>query len=207
MQALGYSVGIGEVLLVNISVALLAGLLPIPGGIGVSEGGLTLGLVQLGVPEESAFAAVILYRLATFYVPPVWGFFAMRWLERNKHLERAVSPGQPREATDQRSIRRPRQHGGMDASLLTGDETSEHKTAMLTGGRYLAVRPTAARLPNGRGHSCSWSASTRSSVVQPNERLMAPGRPARCRRRGHRGPAATAPRLRLPDDHRVAGAS
>jgi uncharacterized membrane protein YbhN (UPF0104 family) len=86
VQALGFSVGIGEVLLVNISVALLAGVLPIPGGIGVSEGGLTLGLVQLGVPQEPAFAAVMLYRLATFYLPPIWGFFALRWLERGKHL-------------------------------------------------------------------------------------------------------------------------
>jgi uncharacterized protein (TIRG00374 family) len=86
VQALGYSVGFGEVLLVNIGVALLAGVLPIPGGIGVAEGGLTWGLMQLGVPQEPAFAAVILYRLATFYLPPVWGFFAMRWLERNKHL-------------------------------------------------------------------------------------------------------------------------
>jgi len=28
----------------------------------------------------------VLYRLATFYLPPVWGFFAMRWLQRNQHL-------------------------------------------------------------------------------------------------------------------------
>jgi uncharacterized membrane protein YbhN (UPF0104 family) len=38
------------------------------------------------VPETAAFAAVIVYRVASFYVPPVWGFFAFRWLERNKHL-------------------------------------------------------------------------------------------------------------------------
>jgi glycosyltransferase 2 family protein len=36
--------------------------------------------------EEVAFASVITYRLATFYLPPVWGFFALRWLERNQHL-------------------------------------------------------------------------------------------------------------------------
>ena len=70
----------------NISVALLAGLLPIPGGIGVAEAGLTFGLVQAGVPEETAFAAVLLYRLWTFYLPPIWGYVALRWLERNKHL-------------------------------------------------------------------------------------------------------------------------
>jgi uncharacterized membrane protein YbhN (UPF0104 family) len=85
-RALGASVGLDEALLVNISVALLAGLLPIPGGIGVAEGGLTFGLVQAGVPEEIAFAAVLLYRLWTFYLPPIWGYFALRWLERNEHL-------------------------------------------------------------------------------------------------------------------------
>lgn len=85
-RALGAPVGLGELLLINISVALLAGLLPIPGGIGVAEGGLTFGLVQTGVPQEVAFAAVLLYRLWTFYLPPIWGYFALRWLERNKHL-------------------------------------------------------------------------------------------------------------------------
>jgi glycosyltransferase 2 family protein len=64
----------------------LAGLLPVPGGVGVVEGGLTLGLTGAGLPEEIAFAAALMYRVATFYLPPVWGFFALRWLERNQHL-------------------------------------------------------------------------------------------------------------------------
>jgi len=84
--AFGTRVAFGDLVVIIISVSLLAGLLPIPGGVGVVEGGLTLGLVSAGMPEESAFAAVILYRMATFYVPPVWGFFALRWLERNDHL-------------------------------------------------------------------------------------------------------------------------
>ena len=86
VRALGFSIGLDELLLINISVALLSGLLPVPGGIGVAEGGLMFGLAQAGMPEESAFAAVILYRLASFYLPPIWGFFALRWLERNQHL-------------------------------------------------------------------------------------------------------------------------
>jgi len=84
--ALGHSVGLGALLLTNISVALLSGVLPAPGGIGVAEGGLTLGLVHAGVPEEAAFAAALAYRLSTFYLPPLWGYVAMRWLERNDHL-------------------------------------------------------------------------------------------------------------------------
>ena len=85
-QALGFSVGLDQLLLINLSVALLAGVVPVPGGIGVTEAGLVWGLVGLGMSEEAAFAAVILYRIAVFYLPPVWGFFAFRWLEQNDHL-------------------------------------------------------------------------------------------------------------------------
>jgi uncharacterized membrane protein YbhN (UPF0104 family) len=38
------------------------------------------------MPEEAALAAVLLYRISSFYLPPVWGFFAMRWLQRNRYL-------------------------------------------------------------------------------------------------------------------------
>jgi uncharacterized membrane protein YbhN (UPF0104 family) len=84
--ALGQPIGLGELIFINVTVSLLAGLIPIPGGIGVVEGGLMLGLARAGMPEELAFAAAILFRFATFYLPPAWGFFAFRWLERNKHL-------------------------------------------------------------------------------------------------------------------------
>ncbi len=86
VQAFGYSLAFHELLFINMSVSLLAGLLPVPGGIGVTEGGLILGLTSFDVPQEVAFAAVILYRLSTFYLPPVWGFFSLRWLERNRYL-------------------------------------------------------------------------------------------------------------------------
>ena len=82
----GYSVPFAELLFINMCVSLLSGLIPVPGGIGVTEGGLIFGLTSVGVPQEAAFAAVILYRLATFYLPPIWGFFSLRWLERNSYL-------------------------------------------------------------------------------------------------------------------------
>jgi uncharacterized membrane protein YbhN (UPF0104 family) len=85
-RAFGFPIGLGELLLINLTVALLSGLIPVPGGIGVTEAGLTYGLVSFGMPEETAFAAVIMHRLAAFYLPPIWGFFAFRWLERNNHL-------------------------------------------------------------------------------------------------------------------------
>jgi uncharacterized membrane protein YbhN (UPF0104 family) len=86
VQAFGYSLALHELLFINMAVSLLAGLLPVPGGVGVTEGGLIFGLTSFGVPQEAAFAAVILYRISTFYTPPIWGFFSLRWLERNRFL-------------------------------------------------------------------------------------------------------------------------
>jgi uncharacterized membrane protein YbhN (UPF0104 family) len=85
-RAVGYPIGLGDLLFLNISVSLLSGLLPVPGGIGVAEGALIFGLVRAGMPEEAAFTATIMYRLSNFYLPPIWGYFAMRWLQRNNHL-------------------------------------------------------------------------------------------------------------------------
>jgi uncharacterized protein (TIRG00374 family) len=85
-NAVGYDIGLADLLVINISVSLLASFVPVPGGIGVAEFGLTVGLVAAGMPDEAAFATAILYRVATFYVPPIWGFFAMRWLQRNSLL-------------------------------------------------------------------------------------------------------------------------
>ena len=85
-NAFGYDVSLADLLLINISVSLLATFVPVPGGIGVTEFGLTVGLTAAGMTEEAALAAVVLYRFSTFYLPPVWGFLAMRWLQRNAHL-------------------------------------------------------------------------------------------------------------------------
>jgi glycosyltransferase 2 family protein len=85
-RALGYHIPYGEIVMINESVALLSSFIPVPGGIGVVEYGLTLGLTSAGMTPESAVCTVILYRLSTFYLPPIWGFFAFRWLQRNHYL-------------------------------------------------------------------------------------------------------------------------
>jgi uncharacterized membrane protein YbhN (UPF0104 family) len=85
-RSMGFTVPFADLLLIHLSVSLLAGLLPVPGGVGVSEALLTIGLVRSGMPEEAAFAAVIAYRASTFYLPPTWGFVSFRWLEKNKYL-------------------------------------------------------------------------------------------------------------------------
>ena len=77
---------LADLLVINMSVSLFASFIPVPGGIGVVEFGLTVGLTSAGHVGGAALAAVLLYRLSTFYLPPIWGFFALRWLEKNKYL-------------------------------------------------------------------------------------------------------------------------
>jgi glycosyltransferase 2 family protein len=85
-RGFGYDIALSELLVINISVSLLASFVPVPGGVGVAEFGLTLGLTSAGMTPETAVAAVLLYRISTFYLPPAWGFAAAQWLKRNRYL-------------------------------------------------------------------------------------------------------------------------
>jgi uncharacterized membrane protein YbhN (UPF0104 family) len=63
---------------------VFASLIPVPGGIGVAEAGITAGLSAIGVPHSVAFAAAITHRRT--YLPPLWGYFALRWLTRKGYV-------------------------------------------------------------------------------------------------------------------------
>jgi uncharacterized protein (TIRG00374 family) len=76
LRAFGQSASFAGLVLVNTMVALFAGFMPVPGGMGVSEAALTAGLVALGVPNTAAMSTAIAYRLVTFYLPPIWGSLA-----------------------------------------------------------------------------------------------------------------------------------
>ena len=86
VRAFGEELPLSTLVLINTVVTLFAGLLPIPGGMGVSEAGLTLGLTSAGLPSATAFAIAIAYRFASFYLPPVWGYFCYRWLIKRRFL-------------------------------------------------------------------------------------------------------------------------
>jgi uncharacterized membrane protein YbhN (UPF0104 family) len=40
----------------------------------------------VGVPQAAAMAAALVHRLCTYYLPPVWGWFALRWLGRHGYV-------------------------------------------------------------------------------------------------------------------------
>ncbi len=84
--AVGGSISLGEAIFINVAVSLFAGLMPIPGGVGVTEAGMTAGLAAIGVPSDIAVSAVLIYRLISYYLPPLWGYACLRWLTREDYL-------------------------------------------------------------------------------------------------------------------------
>jgi uncharacterized protein (TIRG00374 family) len=84
--AMGGSVHLGQVIFINVTVSLFAGLMPIPGGVGVAEAGLTAGLTAVGVDSDIAVGAVLVYRLISYYLPPIWGWFSLKWLQNHDYL-------------------------------------------------------------------------------------------------------------------------
>lgn len=86
LAAFGEQARLPELLLVNTLVSLFSGLMPVPGGIGIAAAGLTAGMVAIGVPAPEALSAAIIYRVATFYVPPLYGGPALAWLRRSGYV-------------------------------------------------------------------------------------------------------------------------
>ena len=84
--AVGGSLSLGEAIFINVAVSLFAGLMPIPGGVGVTEAGMTAGLAAVGVPSDVAVSAVLTYRLISYYLPPLWGYACLRWLTSEDYL-------------------------------------------------------------------------------------------------------------------------
>ncbi|KQY43869.1 lysylphosphatidylglycerol synthase transmembrane domain-containing protein [Cellulomonas sp. Root137] len=85
LHAFGQTASFSQLILVNTAVSLFSGLMPVPGGMGVAELGLTVGLQAVGIPSDIAVSTAITYRLVTFYLPPIWGAAAMRWLHRHEY--------------------------------------------------------------------------------------------------------------------------
>jgi uncharacterized membrane protein YbhN (UPF0104 family) len=86
LQAFGQEAALSQLILINTGVALFAGLMPVPGGVGVAEAGLTAGLQAIGIPSAIAISTAIAFRMVTFYLPPIWGSLAMKWLHKRDYV-------------------------------------------------------------------------------------------------------------------------
>jgi len=86
LHAYGASLPLLQLILINSLASVIGGMAPVPGGMGVIEAGLIGGMTAAGVPQSIAVAATFTHRLFTAYLPPIWGWFALRWLRRNEYV-------------------------------------------------------------------------------------------------------------------------
>lgn len=76
----------GQITLVSLTASIAASVAPTPGGLGAAEAAFLAGLIAIGVPKETALPTVFLYRLASFWLPILPGWVAMRSLQRTDRL-------------------------------------------------------------------------------------------------------------------------
>jgi uncharacterized membrane protein YbhN (UPF0104 family) len=86
VEAFGHHLALADLILTYALVTIFAGFMPVPGGMGVAEAGYTAVLVALGLPHTAALSVAMTFRLATYYLPPIWGGFAMGWLRRHEYV-------------------------------------------------------------------------------------------------------------------------
>jgi uncharacterized membrane protein YbhN (UPF0104 family) len=86
LRAFGDHLSLPTLILVITLASVIGGVAPVPGGMGVVEAGLILGLTAAGVSEVDATAAVFIQRLFSAYLPPIWGWFSLMWLRRHEYV-------------------------------------------------------------------------------------------------------------------------
>ena len=91
IQAVGAPVPWHILLLIYSSGVAAQTLTITPGGFGVAEGTLGLTLVAAGLPPGLALAAVLLYRLVSFWLVASAGWMVFLWLRRQRRPEEAAA--------------------------------------------------------------------------------------------------------------------
>ena len=123
-------------LLLAYGAGMLAANLPItPGGLGVVEGSLTVALVAFGGAELSTVAAVLCYRIVSFwgYLPVGWGCWgAIAFSERRAHRRDGAAPLVPVSAA---SLPGPDGRAAVSPTILALAVTEEDEVGTTAVGR------------------------------------------------------------------------
>ena len=121
-RGLGYAVPFGALTL-GYLVGYCATLIPIPGGIGVLEGGLTGALILYGAPPVKTVAVVLVYHAIAFWIPSLGGAIGYASLVRLR--------GQTVPRADHRLERRPEHRTSL--SMPSGWWTSDTGSGVQAG--------------------------------------------------------------------------
>ena len=82
MYAFNGHISLATAAVVYLTSAAIGSVAPTPGGLGAVELALSTGLVAAGMAGTAAISAVLLFRLATFWLPVPLGWLALGVLRR-----------------------------------------------------------------------------------------------------------------------------
>jgi uncharacterized membrane protein YbhN (UPF0104 family) len=86
VAAFGASASIAQIGAVYLVASFIAAASPTPGGLGAIEAATIAGLTGVGIPSGPAVSAVLVYRLATYWLPVLPGWYSWRLLQRMDYL-------------------------------------------------------------------------------------------------------------------------
>jgi uncharacterized membrane protein YbhN (UPF0104 family) len=148
-KAVGYTPPAAPLILAYI-IGYLADLIPVPGGIGVLEGGLVGTLVLYGAPVTQATAAVLVYHAVAFWIPGGGGLLAYSMLRRQLPGIRTATDDARRTAGPGLgpTARRSREHETAVVAVTASARPLEHPepaAARAARSQMTKVRPRTPR--------------------------------------------------------------
>ncbi|MEP6631093.1 MAG: lysylphosphatidylglycerol synthase transmembrane domain-containing protein [Lapillicoccus sp.] len=81
-RAFGVETSIPATAVVYFAGAIIGSAVPTPGGLGGIEAAMSAGLIAIGVDSGTAVSSVLLYRLATYWLPIPFGWFSLQRLQK-----------------------------------------------------------------------------------------------------------------------------
>ena len=86
IKAFGGEISFATAAFVYLAGATIGQLAPVPGGIGAVEATLIAALTATGLPSGVALSGVLLYRVVTFWLPVIPGWFSFAYLQKLKAI-------------------------------------------------------------------------------------------------------------------------
>ncbi|MBA2279491.1 flippase-like domain-containing protein [Candidatus Saccharibacteria bacterium] len=83
-KAFGLNLGFAEAVLVYASAVIAKSVVPTPGGLGPLEIAMVSAMLGLGTAKPEALSVVVLYRLATFWLPIPFSLIAYQYMSRKR---------------------------------------------------------------------------------------------------------------------------
>jgi pimeloyl-ACP methyl ester carboxylesterase/uncharacterized membrane protein YbhN (UPF0104 family) len=123
-----------------------------PGGLGIAEGTVALALVAAGLRASQALAAVLLYRLASFWLAAFAGWLIFLWLRHHHPARRDTTSARTLPSPDVATIGMPGQARTHELLLLHGQPGSRADWQQIAGRLPAQLHAVAVDRP-GYGSS------------------------------------------------------